>query len=695
MRTSHKRINQLINESTETVTDEELFSSKAYAAFLTDIVEATTIHSKRKIKVRTLVNPAPNAPIAYTDNREITLNVLNRITESYPTRVLKNISLLGLTGHEKGHIDYTDFTALAMFMQAVDNSTMYPHIPKDLEDEDKDNLEKYLEVLQEKDEKTNCIIKYVLHSIANILEDVYVEERVCADFPGNFKTGIRLNNVKLTEESLSISEQINREIPKAAILTNTILQYARIGEFNNSGGYKDEMLDVFYECIPLIDEVVDKTDAKVRYDSANRIFIKMWPYVEEWIEQIKSDPSKTPQQVQDMLDKLSEELGEASGAGGSAIPKGSGGAASKGKNKPDFSARNDESREAKKVLEEEGGRFELVKTDDIEEGSAGGVEYDKTFMGNSYKHAAEDIERLLMSIAEDKAMVRYNEELEDELQKEADSIRYGNAHYGIKVKVNRMTGVSDDLRAAYARVSAPLIMISKRLQRQITSKLKDESEGGRLNGLYMGRRLNARALAVNDGKVFYNRKLPSDEPKIAIAVLNDESGSMSYGDRETSARAASIVLYDFCTALDIPIAVYGHTEYSDVEMYAYAEFDHPDKNDRFRIMDISSHSGNRDGAALRFVAERLAKRPEKIKILIIISDGQPAGRGYGGTAAEADLRGIKLEYKNRGVTMFAAAIGNDKDNIERIYKDGFLDITDLNQLPTLLTKLVLRYLKNI
>ena len=29
----------------------------------------------------------------------------------------------------------------------------------------------YLEVLKEKDEKVICIIKYVLHSIANILED--------------------------------------------------------------------------------------------------------------------------------------------------------------------------------------------------------------------------------------------------------------------------------------------------------------------------------------------------------------------------------------------------------------------------------------------------------------------------------------------------------------------------------------------
>ena len=45
--------------------------------------------------------------------------------------------------------------------------------------------------------------------------------------------------------------------------------------------------------------------------------------------------------------------------------------------------------------------------------------------------------------------------------------------------------------------------------------------------------------------------------------------------------------------------------------------------------------------------------------------------------------------------MFAAAIGDDKPNIERIYKEGFLDITDINKLPMFLTKLVVNYLKQI
>ena len=54
---------------------------------------------------------------------------------------------------------------------------------------------------------------------------------------------------------------------------------------------------------------------------------------------------------------------------------------------------------------------------------------------------------------------------------------------------------------------------------------------------------------------------------------------------------------------------------------------------------------------------------------------------------------IRDRYTNKGILMFAAAIGDDKPNIQRIYKDGFLDITDLHKLPANLTRLISQYIK--
>jgi len=215
----------------------------------------------------------------------------------------------------------------------------------------------------------------------------------------------------------------------------------------------------------------------------------------------------------------------------------------------------------------------------------------------------------------------------------------------------------------------------------------------------MGRRLDTHALHRNDGKVFYKNNLPNEIPQLTVGLLLDESGSMCSCDRCTYARAAAIILYDFCQSLDIPVMVYGHsTGYSSgsgstVELYSYAEFDSFDNDDRYRLIDISARSSNRDGAALRYVAERLSRRPEPVKLLILVSDGQPADTGYYGTAAEEDLRGIKHEYQRKGILFVAAAIGDDKENIERIYGDSFLDITDLNLLPSKLTSVVKKHLR--
>lgn len=44
--------------------------------------------------------------------------------------------------------------------------------------------------------------------------------------------------------------------------------------------------------------------------------------------------------------------------------------------------------------------------------------------------------------------------------------------------------------------------------------------------------------------------------------------------------------------------------------------------------------------------------------------------------------------------MFAAAIGSDKPNIQRIYGDGFLDITNPDRLPVNLGRLIIQKVKN-
>ena len=51
------------------------------------------------------------------------------------------------------------------------------------------------------------------------------------------------------------------------------------------------------------------------------------------------------------------------------------------------------------------------------------------------------------------------------------------------------------------------------------------------------------------------------------------------------------------------------------------------------------------------------------------------------------------DFVGKYLCFVAAAIGDDKDSIERIYGDAFLDISDLHTLPVTLTNVVKRFIR--
>ncbi len=339
----------------------------------------------------------------------------------------------------------------------------------------------------------------------------------------------------------------------------------------------------------------------------------------------------------------------------------------------------------------------LHTPDRISAPEGGGTEYNSDYEAGNVDNSAKEIGTLLDKMAELAACKEVEDERLLELNEAAQAISYGNIHDGVAVRINRINEVGPELSDQYAQIAPSLISISKQLQRSLIHALRDSRKGGKHTGLMLGRRLEARSLHRDDGRIFYKNNLPQELPQLAVGLLLDESGSMG-GNRAVYARAAAIILYDFCHALGLPVLVCGHStsNYKDheiVNIYSYAEFEDIDGKDRYRLMDIRARGCNRDGAALRYVSERLSKRPEEVKLFIVVSDGQPNAVDYSGRPAEEDMRGIKREYQKKGVVFVAAAIGDDKANIERIYGDSFLDITDLKQLPVKLVSVVKKHIR--
>ena len=96
MRTSHRQIRKRILDAKSKITDEEFFSSRAYNGYLTDLAEAATKRYKRPLRVR-VVADHDDETVAFTDYHGIYINACNHITWSFPSRVLRSMSLEGMS----------------------------------------------------------------------------------------------------------------------------------------------------------------------------------------------------------------------------------------------------------------------------------------------------------------------------------------------------------------------------------------------------------------------------------------------------------------------------------------------------------------------------------------------------------------------------------------------------------------------
>ena len=721
-RVNHKKVKQLIQQKRGRITDQEFFTSRLLACHFEDMAAAQTKRygASRRVRVRLLWQPG-NPELAYTDNLYITINAGNPAITEFPTRGERYQMVLGLFAHELGHCLYTDFLAQQTYRNNLSACRWYPDKPKLARVQDVKNEGEFWEYAQE-DPQNLALLGRVAHEISNVLEDAAMENRVLEQFPGTLGQALDFVRAWQWREMPTVTQLKEREAqgtPMFYCLLQLFLSYGKFGELKyGAEPLSEEHIQTVFELLPLLDDDLRAASGKARWNTVNCILIRCWEHVREYLEALKHryEEKKASGGTGSVFSQLEEELstlvgGSTRGEGFTApvseeseepsLPqpekrektralageKLSAEGASPGENTGDATGKQE-------ITSEETGRMSLVETDQVSEPLGGGIEVNRDYLPELSNTVEAEMERLLDTMAEKTVCQELEQDRLRELNQEAQSISYGDIHKGVAIRVNRMTEVPPEMVTQYNAITGPLLAISKQLQKSLLRQLRDQQRGGKQTGLLMGRRLDAHALFRSDGKVFTKNALPSQPPGMAVGLLLDESGSMASCDRATYARASAIILYDFCQALHIPVMVYGHTTGKDsVELYSYSEFDAIDREDQYRLVDISARGSNRDGAALRFVAERLSHRPEELKLLILVSDGQPADTGYYGTAAEEDLRGIQQEYRRKGILFIAAAIGDDKENMERIYGDSFLDITDLNQLPVKLTQVVKRFLR--
>lgn len=273
-------------------------------------------------------------------------------------------------------------------------------------------------------------------------------------------------------------------------------------------------------------------------------------------------------------------------------------------------------------------------------------------------------------------------------------INFPAIHKGVKAKFIRHK-VTQANRDAYKAIGLQAEKLANDMAKKSDNFQDTDMELPVLR--YSGKRFRAQEVYKGNYKYFESDLIPEESPKLVIALVIDESGSMS-GQKIKYARQLALTTYLYCKKIDAKVLIIGHsTSMSDnnvntagsggVTIMCYSDFDKDDENDKYRIMNINDRGCNRDGYALRYAKEKLVQESGDRKLLMIVSDGSPNDTDYQGTVAAKDLQEIVRECNKEDIGLLAAAIDSDKDTIRAIYgKEHFLDITDLEKLPTLLTQ---------
>ncbi len=692
MRTNHTRIKALAKQEKGLLNDRGFFTSLHFKGYLNDISEIISRRYATKAPVVHTIHDSTSGVVAYTNNSMIVVNTDNILVKDAPTRYDKFQIILGILLHELAHILYTDFDLCVKEEKQIKTAKDFLSEPISMDSDMEASYEDLKEYLSTH-KKVGAFCNIYL-TVDNAIEDAAINEIVSGDYPGFAPHLEKANNVH-KEKFPSFDEQLKEEKFKIFTTINLLLSYAKFGEVKADRKlYGNERIQTVFSAIEYIDEAISCYDAGIRRRCVNSIVLILWDYIKEYLETLPDEEEKAEEKTKEETKSPTPsapkpELTKKP----SAKPNSN---ASNSSNKADATAPSEKS-------ESKSGSPSTSKTPTPERKSGGTKEEMEKALNKgkasepksgSPSASVGAMNELEDDISMEKAESKMKSEVEAEFNHNNMQTNYDEIHNGISCRINRVDYDYND-KVAYNQVAPELIRASKALQRILKPKLKIRKLDSKNTGLSFGRRIDAHCLVRQDEKVFFKRNLPNESPELAVCLLVDESGSMG-GNRIEAARNAAITLYDFCCGLNLPVAVYGHTAGHngyDVHINAYATFDNPTPNDKYRMMKMQDLSSNRDGYALKYCLNELSKQQTQAKLMIIISDGRPAARNYYGTSACDDIRKVKKEYAKKGIVTFAAAIGSDKETIEGIYKEGFLDISDLSLLPSALTKLVKKHLK--
>lgn len=683
-------------EAEKMLSDYEFFTSPRFMRLLHHVGKEIT--DRHNAKVRTYGAPDENRA-GYFEGTYTYINVLNEITQSFPSLELRGESILGVLGHECGHQNYSSIYLRKKYVEGISNGILYPYFPEPRSEKERLYAEQMKELFVRKDRIAIELYLTVAAPLHGLLEDVYIEERMMKRFPGSIRRGIQRNRKRIMERYDSV-KKLDKGGDKLGTMASVLTEYMFTKRVNTWDGEIQLYADFLRECIPLIHQATHDVRESSRFIATNQILLAIWPLLLEKIEELQEIMDQTPPEKQeDLIKKTAEKIQtqmpqyseepicrehrmeekNASDVKWTGADKKEG----EGEERPD--GQNGDVDDFT-----ESGKLKEAQPEDKKPLEELSVDFPKEI------DISRELRKIRHELAEEKTEKMMTDAMREALKNFLEGVKFHPVNEAIPKEVIRKDKPSKKAELMYEQIKPEIQRVLSEFLVLVQPILMTRKSRIRRKQFF-GKSLDMKNLWDPQDRVFKTKILDKNNFNTAIAVLMDQSASIDERRRLASI-LATLCIVEFAQYLKIPVCVYGHcTDFRRPEhfgketvcLHSYMEFEDRD-HEKLRILDMKPGGANRDGVALQYMEEKLKRRKERQKLLFFTCDGLPNASDYGGKVARDDLKQIQKELHRDGIHLLVAAIGEDQEEIHKIYGNSCINTSDLSALPGEICKRLLQ-----
>ena len=683
-------------EAEKMLSDYEFFTSPRFMRLLHHVGKEIT--DRHNAKVRTYGAPDENRA-GYFEGTYTYINVLNEITQSFPSLELRGESVLGVLGHECGHQNYSSIYLRKKYVEGISNGILYPYFPEPRSEKERLYAEQMKELFVRKDRIAIELYLTMAAPLHGLLEDVYIEERMMKRFPGSIRRGIQGNRKRIMERYDSV-KKLDKGGDKLGTMASVLTEYMFTKRVNAWDGEIKLYADFLRECIPLIHQAAHDVRESSRFIATNQILLAIWPLLLEKIEELQEMMDQTPPEKQeDLLKKTAEKIQ-------TQMPQYSEEPICREHRMEEMNAsdvkwtgadRKEETGEERPDGQNgdikdftEAGKIKEAHPEDKKPLEELSVDFPKEI------DISRELRKIRHELAEEKTEKMMTDAMREALKNFLEGVKFHPVNEAIPKEVIRKDKPSkkaelmhEQIKPEIQRVLSEFLVLVQPILMTRKSRIRRKQ--------FFGKSLDMKNLWDPQDRVFKTKISDKNNFNTAIAVLMDQSASIDERRRLASI-LATLCIVEFAQYLKIPACVYGHcTDFRRPEhfgketvcLHSYMEFEDRD-HEKLRILDMKPGGANRDGVALQYMEEKLKRRKERMKLLFFTCDGLPNASDYGGEVARDDLKQIQKELHRDVIHLLVAAIGEDQEEIHKIYGSSCINTSDLSALPGEICKRLLQ-----